>query len=79
MFLPPTMLPNDLRVLVDPPIQFPEVLDTPPQLVSSSLWARLRSTLSRSRTGRTTIGLPCEDEAHSAPRSLLGRPNPCTD
>lgn len=30
MFLPPTMLPHDLRVLVDPPVQFPNVLDTPP-------------------------------------------------
>jgi hypothetical protein len=78
MFLPPTMLPNDLRVLVDPPIQFPEAFETPPLVVSSSLWSRLRSTLSGTRPARTTMR-PCEDEAHSAPRSLLGRPNPCTD
>lgn len=78
MFLPPTMLPNDLRVLVDPPIQFPEVLDTPPLLVSSSLWSRLRSTFSWTRPTRTTIR-PCEDAAQSAPRSLFGRPNPCAD
>jgi hypothetical protein len=78
MFLPPTMLPNDLRVLVDPPIQFSEVLDTPPLLVSSSFWSRLRSTLSWTRAARTTVR-PCEDAADSGKGSLVRRANPCTD
>jgi hypothetical protein len=46
--------------------------------VSSSVWSRLRSTLSWKRPARTTIR-PCSDAVQSAPRSLLGRPDPCTD
>jgi hypothetical protein len=67
MFLPPTMLPHDLRVLVDPPVQFPDVLDTPLQPVSSSRGPLRRSSFSRTRPGRTTPG------------SVHGRPDPCTD
>ena len=81
MFLPPTMLPHSLRVLVDPPIQFPEVLDDPRQLVASSRWSRLRSTFSWTRPTRAAAPTipPCEDAVHLAPTKLLGRPKPCAD
>jgi hypothetical protein len=65
MFLPPTMLPHGLRVLVDPPMEFPEVHDEPRDPVSSSRWSRLRSTV------------PWTRPARRAQRSLVGRPNPC--
>jgi hypothetical protein len=64
MFLPPTMLPHRLRVLVDPPLEFPAASDDAPQLTSSSRWSRLRTA------GRVTP---------PAPRSPLRRSSACTD
>jgi hypothetical protein len=65
MYLPTTMLPHGLRVLVDPPLEFPVVRDNPPRQASSSLWSRLRAA-------RAAYAPP-------APRWALRRSNPCAD
>jgi hypothetical protein len=78
MYLPPTMLPHGLRVLVDPPIEFPEARDDASQLASSSLWSRLRTTVRGIRPAQANAE-PCQDSEHPAPRSLLRRSGACTE
>jgi hypothetical protein len=80
MYLPPTMLPHSLRVLVDPPIEFPEVQDAAP-LISSSRWSRLLTAVRAVRGSQPAQAgtEPCADGAPPAPRSLLRRRSACTD
>jgi hypothetical protein len=78
MFFPPTMLPTNLRMFVDPQKQFGQVPETPPVVVSSPRWAPLRSILSWSRPLSAPAGKPCE-ESNARITSPLGRPDPCTD
>ena len=78
MYLPPTMLPHRLRVLVDPPFTFAEADDSASRPNASSRWSRLR-TASRGKRPAQATTEPCRDAAHPASRSLLRRRNACTD
>ena len=60
MFLPPTMLPTDLRLAVDPPPQIPQASDNPPELALSTRWSHLRSFFSWLRGCRKSAAWPCE-------------------
>jgi hypothetical protein len=64
MFLPPTMLPHNLRVLVDPPRDYPEVREETPHV---------RTTAPRGRWAEAT------ESARPARRPLVGRTTACTD
>ena len=68
MFLPPTMLPHNLRVLVDPPMEFPEARED---------GSRLRTAARPGRWAQSSE--PCQEAVHSTRRPLVGRTNACTD
>jgi hypothetical protein len=74
MFMPPTMMPNDLRVLVDPPIDFVALHR------ESSRRPSMFSRISRAIRGtRATEAEPCGDAARPAARTLLGSSTACPD
>jgi hypothetical protein len=79
MFVPPTMLPTDLRMSLDPPPRFQQASDNPPELVPSTSWSQLRSILSWSRRLRKPTDMPCGDAADLSMTLAQGRPSPCTD
>ncbi len=71
MFVPPTMLPNSLRVLVDPPKEYPVVRDDA---------AEIRAAVVRGRhAGAERPTEPCRDAATVTRRTLVRRSSACTD
>jgi len=75
MFIPPTMLPHSLRVLVDPPFEPGNATDNLRTPIVSS--PRSRPALVR-RTAEAA-GPPCEDRPNGAFRPLVGRTKACTE
>jgi hypothetical protein len=65
MFFPPTILPFDFRKFVDPPPAYQPAPESPPELVASPRWSRLRSIICWARSLRRPANRPCEALAES--------------
>jgi hypothetical protein len=63
MFLPPTALPNRLRLLVDPPLDFPAAREDASQPIAASRRPRFALPFRASRATRPAHGPaePCPD------------------